>query len=62
MKELLQYDWRYFINLSGQMFPLHTNGELVKILKLYNQANDVEATYVRLVFYPKCIFIPVYLV
>ena len=49
MKELMQYKWKYFINLSGQMFPLHSNRELVKILKLYDGANDIEGTYKRYV-------------
>ena len=30
--------WKYFINLTGQEFPLKTNWELVKILKAYNGA------------------------
>ncbi len=34
--------WRYFINLTGQEFPLKTNYELVKILTAYSGANDVE--------------------
>ena len=33
--------WKYFINLTGQEFPLKTNSELVKILTAYNGANDV---------------------
>ena len=33
--------WRYFINLTGQEFPLKTNAELVKILMAYNGANDI---------------------
>ncbi|XP_070194125.1 beta-1,3-galactosyl-O-glycosyl-glycoprotein beta-1,6-N-acetylglucosaminyltransferase 3-like [Littorina saxatilis] len=33
--------WRYFINLTGQEFPLKTNYELVKILRTYNGANDI---------------------
>lgn len=36
--------WKYFINLTGQEFPLRTNYELVKILKRYNGSNDVAAT------------------
>ncbi|XP_076441102.1 beta-1,3-galactosyl-O-glycosyl-glycoprotein beta-1,6-N-acetylglucosaminyltransferase 3-like [Babylonia areolata] len=35
--------WEYVINLSGQEFPLRTNYELVRILKAYKGANDVEA-------------------
>ncbi|KAK7104117.1 N-acetyllactosaminide beta-1,6-N-acetylglucosaminyl-transferase-like [Littorina saxatilis] len=33
--------WRYFINLTGQEFPLKTNKELVRILKAFHGANDV---------------------
>ncbi|KAJ8319670.1 hypothetical protein KUTeg_002779 [Tegillarca granosa] len=48
MEELLKYKkWKYFINLTGQEFPLRTNSELVKILKIYNGANDVEGTLKR---------------
>ena len=32
---------RYFINLTGQEFPLKTNGELVEILKTLNGSNVV---------------------
>lgn len=39
--------WKYFINLTGQEFPLRTNYELVRILKAYNGANDVEGTIER---------------
>ncbi|XP_045209194.2 beta-1,3-galactosyl-O-glycosyl-glycoprotein beta-1,6-N-acetylglucosaminyltransferase-like [Mercenaria mercenaria] len=39
--------WKYFINLTGQEFPLRTNYELVRILQSYNGANDVEATIER---------------
>jgi len=49
MKEL--YDkykkWKYLINLTGQEFPLKTNAELVKILKAYKGANNLEGTYTR---------------
>ena len=34
--------WKYFINLTGQMFPLRTNLEIVRILKIYNGSNDIE--------------------
>lgn len=34
--------WYYFINLPSQEFPLKTNAEIVKILTLYNGANDIE--------------------
>ena len=39
--------WKYFINLTGQEFPLKTNHELVKILKSYKGANNGEGTRKR---------------
>ncbi|XP_064597282.1 LOW QUALITY PROTEIN: beta-1,3-galactosyl-O-glycosyl-glycoprotein beta-1,6-N-acetylglucosaminyltransferase-like [Liolophura sinensis] len=45
LKELWAYQkWKYFINLTGQEFPLKTNFELVKILKAYNGSNNLEGT------------------
>ena len=42
MREVLKYrSWRYFINLTGQEYPLKTNLEIVRILKAYNGTNDV---------------------
>lgn len=35
--------WKYYINLTGQEFPLRTNLEIVQILKSLNGANDVES-------------------
>ena len=41
LRELWMFkNWKYFINLTGQEFPLKTNGEIVKILKVFNGAND----------------------
>ena len=37
--------WRYLINVAGEAFPLRTNAEIVKILKIYNGANDIDGTY-----------------
>ena len=37
--------WKYLFNLAGQSFPLKTNLEMVKILKIYNGANDIEGIY-----------------
>ena len=37
--------WKYFINLTGEEFPLKTNYELVQILKAYNGANDVDGSF-----------------
>ena len=34
--------WKYLFNLASTEFPLKTNYEIVKILKLYNGANDIE--------------------
>ncbi|CAG5128117.1 unnamed protein product [Candidula unifasciata] len=45
MKELWRYPkWKYFFTLTGQEFPLKTNFELVKILTVYDGANDIEGT------------------
>ena len=48
MRDLWRYTkWRYFINLTGQEWPLKTNGDLVKILRAYNGGNDVEGSVKR---------------
>ena len=48
MEDLLKYKrWKYFINLTGQEFPLRTNSEIVNILKILNGSNDVDATIKR---------------
>ena len=48
MKMLWKYkSWKYFINLTGQEYPLKTNIELVGILTAYNGANDIEGTIKR---------------
>jgi Core-2/I-Branching enzyme len=39
----LSGDWKYFINLVGKDFPLKTNLELVRILKAFRGANNIEA-------------------
>ena len=45
LRELWKYkSWKYFINLTGQEFPLQTNWELVQILSSFKGANDVDAT------------------
>ncbi|KAK3588369.1 hypothetical protein CHS0354_005634 [Potamilus streckersoni] len=46
MTELLpkHKSWKYFINLTGQEFPLRTNYELVRILTVYDGANDISGT------------------
>jgi hypothetical protein len=36
--------WKYLINLASTEYPLKTNYEIVKILKLYNGANDIEVS------------------
>lgn len=52
MKRLLRRSkkWRYFINLTGQEFPLKTNWQIVRILKAFNGSNNMEGTLQRLVF------------
>ena len=45
MEDLWKFKhWKYFINLTGQEFPLKTNYEIVKILKSFKGANDVGGT------------------
>ncbi|ESO06720.1 hypothetical protein HELRODRAFT_106314 [Helobdella robusta] len=44
LEKLLQHKWKYFINLSGQMFPLKSNAEIVSVLKMFNGANDIEGS------------------
>ncbi len=34
--------WQYLMNLAGLSYPLMTNGELVKLFKIYNGMNDIE--------------------
>lgn len=50
LKDLLQHpiQWKYFVNLCGQEFPIKTNLELVKVLKAYNGANDVQGRYYKM--------------
>jgi len=40
----LNKDWKYFLNLVGRDFPLKTNLELVRILKAFGGANDIEGS------------------
>ena len=49
MEELVNrsHYWKYLINLEAQSFPLQTVEEMVKILKIYNGANDIEGIYGR---------------
>ena len=48
MQDLLKFGkWKYFINLTGQEFPLQTMWDIVKILKAYNGANNMETTVKR---------------
>ncbi|XP_070204316.1 N-acetyllactosaminide beta-1,6-N-acetylglucosaminyl-transferase-like [Littorina saxatilis] len=43
IRQLLEHSgkWRYFINLTGQEFPLKTNKELVRILTAFKGANQI---------------------
>ena len=44
VKKRKKPEWKYFINLTGQDFPLKTNFELVKILTAFGGANNEEGT------------------
>jgi len=52
MKKLLRRSkkWKYFINLTGQEFPLKTNWLIVQILKAFNGSNNMEGTVKRFVY------------
>jgi hypothetical protein len=54
IRDLLQFSWRYVINLTGQMFPLHSNLDLVRTLRSFNGANDVEGFRTRSVVIGCC--------
>ena len=50
MRDLMRYyrhRFRYFINLTGQEFPLRTNLELVRIARIFNGSNDVAGSATR---------------
>jgi len=50
MHDLMRYyrrQFRYFINLTGQEFPLRTNLELVRIARIFNGSNDVAGSFSR---------------
>ncbi|KAH3827155.1 hypothetical protein DPMN_129084 [Dreissena polymorpha] len=48
LRKLLNFKkWKYFINLTGQEFPLKTNKELVEILEALDGANVVDGTLLR---------------
>ena len=38
----LTANWKYLLNLASTEFPLRTNYELARILKIFNGANDIE--------------------
>ncbi|XP_052790831.1 beta-1,3-galactosyl-O-glycosyl-glycoprotein beta-1,6-N-acetylglucosaminyltransferase-like [Mya arenaria] len=44
MQDLMQRNrnWKYFINLPSQQFPIKTTKEIVQILQTYNGANDIK--------------------
>jgi hypothetical protein len=47
MQDLLKRSkkWKYFINLTGQEMPMLSNRQLVRVLKVYNGANDIETVF-----------------
>lgn len=61
MKDLLDRSesWKYWINLTGQEYPLKTNAELVKILTAFNGGNALEGTVKRI---PKSVWSRPYMI
>ena len=50
MRDLLKYyrnQWNYFIDLTGQEFPLRTNYEIVQVAKIFNGSNDIAGSIPR---------------
>ncbi|XP_064641047.1 beta-1,3-galactosyl-O-glycosyl-glycoprotein beta-1,6-N-acetylglucosaminyltransferase-like [Lineus longissimus] len=44
MRQLLPYKkWRYFINLTGQEYPLWSNRDIVRTLMAFKGANNIES-------------------
>ncbi|KAK2159865.1 hypothetical protein LSH36_144g00002 [Paralvinella palmiformis] len=50
MRDLVRYHrkWKYFINLTGQEFPLRTNYELARIAEIFNGSNDIAGSISRM--------------
>ncbi|CAD5118880.1 DgyrCDS7553 [Dimorphilus gyrociliatus] len=51
MRDLIRYyrgRWKYFINLTGQEFPLRTNYELARIAEIFNGSNDIAGSLSRM--------------
>lgn len=51
MRDFVKYHrgkWKYYINLTGQEFPLRTNLELVRIAKIFNGSNDIAGSMERM--------------
>ena len=50
MRDFVNYHhgkWKYYINLTGQEFPLRTNLELVRIANIFNGSNDIAGSMER---------------
>lgn len=48
MEDLWKYEhWKYWFNLAGNEFPLHTNLEFVQILKTLNESNHIQGIIKR---------------
>ncbi|XP_061192757.1 beta-1,3-galactosyl-O-glycosyl-glycoprotein beta-1,6-N-acetylglucosaminyltransferase 4-like [Saccostrea echinata] len=43
--------WRYVINLPSQEYPLKTNAEIVKILKIYNGTSSIDSAHDDKMYY-----------
>jgi hypothetical protein len=48
-KNIDKIKWKYLMNLASTEFPLRSNYELTKIMKLYNGANDIRSNYSKVV-------------
>lgn len=46
IEELLKKykNWKYYINLTGQEFPLKTNLEVVNIIPIFDGASNIHAS------------------
>jgi hypothetical protein len=44
-KNIDKIKWKYLMNFASTEFPLRSNYELTKIMKLYNGANDIRSDY-----------------
>ena len=53
----IKSNWKYYLNIASQAFPLKTNAELVKILKTYNGSNDIGTSLLGARIPFRCVFL-----